>query len=67
MLVICSSSTEPPETVVGQAGCAAEDAGGLLHDGRHQPRIAHHGQVRSGRSQTEAVHPLDCVGISSTH
>ena len=30
-----------------------EDPGGLLHDGLHQPRLPHHGQVRAGRQGAE--------------
>ena len=30
-----------------------EDPGGLLHDGLHQPRLPHHGQVRAGSQGAE--------------
>lgn len=48
-------STEPSKASIGQSGRAAEVAGRLLHDGPHQPRLAHHGQVRAGRHQAEVL------------
>ena len=38
-----------------------EDPGGLLHDGLHQPRLPHHGQVRAGSQGAEGSALRDLV------
>ena len=61
-------STGTSKASIRQGRRATEDARRLLHDRPDQPRIAHHGQVCTGRDQTEAVQVLDLRQLRSmTH